>query len=51
MVSWIDSHGGQELVLSPERGGSVDAVLGHQRRIQRMLFDAGLMRRGWPERE
>jgi alkylation response protein AidB-like acyl-CoA dehydrogenase len=50
VVSWIDDHGGQELGLSPELSGSIDAVLGHQRRVQRMLFDAGLMRWGWPER-
>jgi alkylation response protein AidB-like acyl-CoA dehydrogenase len=50
VVSWIDGHGGQALALSPDRSGSIDAVLGHQRRIQRMLFDAGLMRWGWPER-
>ena len=49
-ASWIDNHGGQALALGPELTGSVDAVLGHQRRIQRMLFDAGLMRWGWPER-
>jgi alkylation response protein AidB-like acyl-CoA dehydrogenase len=50
VVSWIDDHGGQELALGPERSGSIDAVLGHQRRVQGMLFDAGLMRWGWPER-
>jgi alkylation response protein AidB-like acyl-CoA dehydrogenase len=50
VASWIDDHGGAELALGPELAGSIDAVLGHQRRIQRMLFDAGLMRWGWPER-
>jgi alkylation response protein AidB-like acyl-CoA dehydrogenase len=50
VASWIDDHGGQALALGPELAGRVDAVLGHQRRIQRMLFDAGLMRWGWPER-
>ena len=50
VASWIDDHGGAELALGPELAGRVDAVLGHQRRIQRMLFNAGLMRWGWPER-
>jgi len=50
VVSWIDDHGGQALALSPEAGADVDAVLAHQRQVQRMLFDAGLMRWGWPQR-
>jgi alkylation response protein AidB-like acyl-CoA dehydrogenase len=50
VVSWIDDHGSALPPGSPELSGSIDAVLGHQRRVQRMLFDAGLMRWGWPER-
>ncbi|MCW2887270.1 MAG: putative acyl-CoA dehydrogenase [Streptosporangiaceae bacterium] len=47
--AWIDDHG-EELAPSLEQGDSVDAQLGHQREVQRLLFDAGWMRWGWPER-
>jgi alkylation response protein AidB-like acyl-CoA dehydrogenase len=46
--SWISAEE-EELVLSTSLSGSVAVMLAHQRRIQRMLFDAGLMRWGWPE--
>jgi alkylation response protein AidB-like acyl-CoA dehydrogenase len=46
--SWIDEHH-HDLVL-PDEPAEVDALLHHQQGIQRMLFDAGLMRWGWPER-
>lgn len=46
--SWIGAEE-ENLVLSTSSSGSVAVMLAHQRRIQRMLFDAGLMRWGWPE--
>jgi alkylation response protein AidB-like acyl-CoA dehydrogenase len=47
--SWIDD---QDDALRPGgwEGGGVGILLTRQRRIQRELFDAGLMRWGWPER-
>jgi alkylation response protein AidB-like acyl-CoA dehydrogenase len=46
--AWIGARG-HELV-APLGDDSVDAQLDHQRRIQRMLFDDGWMRWGWPKR-
>jgi alkylation response protein AidB-like acyl-CoA dehydrogenase len=46
--AWIDEHGEQ---LAPAtEDDSVDAQLAHQRRVQRLLFDDGWMRWGWPQR-
>jgi alkylation response protein AidB-like acyl-CoA dehydrogenase len=47
LVTWIDAHG--EQLAAPLGDGSVTAQLDHQRRVQRMLFDDGWMRWGWPE--
>ena len=46
--AWIDEVG-DPLVAGIE-DQSVQAQLDHQRRVQRMLFDAGWMRWGWPTR-
>ncbi len=46
--AWIDARG-HELV-GPLGEDSVDSQLDHQRRVQRMLFDDGWMRWGWPKR-
>ena len=48
LVTWIDDHG--EQLAAQVEDGSVTAQLDHQRRVQRMLFDDGWMRWGWPER-
>jgi alkylation response protein AidB-like acyl-CoA dehydrogenase len=48
LVTWIDEH--SEQLAAPLEDGSVTAQLDHQRRVQRMLFDDGWMRWGWPER-
>jgi alkylation response protein AidB-like acyl-CoA dehydrogenase len=45
---WIDERGGQ--LVPTVQDDSVDAQLAHQRRVQRLLFDDGWMRWGWPER-
>jgi alkylation response protein AidB-like acyl-CoA dehydrogenase len=47
LVAWIDDHRAQ---LEPpyEDHGSTDEILSHQRRVQRLLFDHGWMRWGWP---
>jgi alkylation response protein AidB-like acyl-CoA dehydrogenase len=45
---WIDEVG--EPLVPAIEDQSVDAQLNHQRRVQRLLFDAGWMRWGWPAR-
>src|ERR1700688_3511748 len=47
LVAWIDDHRAK---LEPpyEDHGSTDEILSHQRRVQRLLFDQGWMRWGWP---
>jgi alkylation response protein AidB-like acyl-CoA dehydrogenase len=47
--SWIDGRD-DALLHGRWQDGGVDVLLTRQRRIQRELFDAGLMRWGWPER-
>jgi alkylation response protein AidB-like acyl-CoA dehydrogenase len=46
--AWIDEVG--ESMVPGIDDQSVDAQLDHQRRVQRLLFDAGWMRWGWPVR-
>jgi alkylation response protein AidB-like acyl-CoA dehydrogenase len=46
--AWIHARG-DELIAAVGQD-SVAAQLDHQRRVQRMLFDAGWMRWGWPKR-
>ena len=45
---WIDEVG--EPLVPAIEDQSVEAQLNHQRRVQRLLFDAGWMRWGWPTR-
>jgi len=48
LVEWIDSHLDQ--LLPPYHDhGTTDQLLDHQRSVQRLLFDEGWMRWGWPE--
>jgi alkylation response protein AidB-like acyl-CoA dehydrogenase len=47
--SWIDDQD-DALLHGRWQDGGVDVLLTQQRRIQRALFDAGLMRWGWPAR-
>ena len=47
LVSWIDEHR-SELQPPYEDHGSTEEILSHQRRVQRLLFDQGWMRWGWP---
>jgi alkylation response protein AidB-like acyl-CoA dehydrogenase len=46
--AWIDEVG--ESLVPAIENQSVEAQLNHQRRLQRLLFDAGWMRWGWPAR-
>jgi alkylation response protein AidB-like acyl-CoA dehydrogenase len=46
--AWIDEVG--ESLTPAIEDQSVEAQLGHQRRVQQLLFDAGWMRWGWPAR-
>jgi alkylation response protein AidB-like acyl-CoA dehydrogenase len=45
--AWIDAR--LDKLVAPPGDDSVDAQLDHQRRVQRMLFDADWMRWGWPK--
>ena len=47
VCAWIDEHSEQ---VSAPIDDSVEAQLDHQRRVQRLLFDDGWMRWGWPQR-
>jgi len=48
LVRWIEDHLDQ---LRPpyQDHGSTDQLLDHQRNVQRLLFDEGWMRWGWPK--
>lgn len=48
LVEWIEAHLDQ-LVPPYENHGTTDQLLDHQRNVQRLLFDEGWMRWGWPE--
>jgi alkylation response protein AidB-like acyl-CoA dehydrogenase len=48
LVGWIDDHLDQLLPPYVDHG-TTDQLLDHQRRVQRLLFDQGWMRWGWPE--
>jgi alkylation response protein AidB-like acyl-CoA dehydrogenase len=48
LVAWIDDHL-DELRPGFDDHGTTEQLLAHLRSVQRMLFDAGWMRRGWPE--
>jgi alkylation response protein AidB-like acyl-CoA dehydrogenase len=47
LVWWIDAHL-DELTPPYSDHGTTAEILGHQRAVQGLLFDAGLMRQGWP---
>lgn len=46
--AWLDDHA-SELTPSPE-ANTLDDHLAHVSKVKRLTFDAGWMRRGWPER-
>src|SRR5258708_9135551 len=48
LVDWIDAHLDQ-LLQTYQDHGTTDQLLEHQRSVQRLLFDQGWMRWGWPE--
>ena len=47
LVAWIDDRRA-ELEPPYRDHGSTEEILSHQRRVQRLLFDHGFMRWGWP---
>ena len=47
LVAWIDDHR-SELDPPYRDHGSTEELLSHQARVQRLLFDHGFMRWGWP---
>ncbi len=48
LVAWIEGHL-PELEPPFEDHGTTEELLSHQREVQRLLFDQGWMRWGWPE--
>ncbi len=46
---WLDEHA-RELAPSFEGIGTLDEQMTQLRKVMRLTYDAGLMRRGWPER-
>jgi len=48
LTDWIDEHL-DELTPDYPDHGTTEQLLAHQRQVQRLLFDAGWMRWGWPE--
>jgi alkylation response protein AidB-like acyl-CoA dehydrogenase len=49
LASWLDAHAAQ---LTPpyDAPGTLDDQITQMQRVKRLLFDAGYMRYGWPER-
>jgi len=47
--AWLDAHH-DELVADHVGLGSLDQQMAQLSKVKRLLFDAGWMRRGWPER-
>ena len=47
LVAWIEERR-SELAPPYHDHGSTEELLSHQRRVQRLLFDHGFMRWGWP---
>jgi len=47
LLAWIDRHRA-ELEPPYRDHGTTEQLLSHQRRVQRLLFDEGWMRWGWP---
>jgi len=47
--AWLEAHG-DELVAPFEPPGTLDEQIAQMRRVTSLLFDAGWMRYGWPER-
>jgi alkylation response protein AidB-like acyl-CoA dehydrogenase len=43
---WLDEHAEE---LAPDEHGSLEAEMAQLAKVQRMTFDAGWMRQGWPE--
>ncbi len=49
LEAWLDDHH-DELVPDYAGTGTLDAQMAHLSTVKRLTFDAGWMRRGWPER-
>jgi alkylation response protein AidB-like acyl-CoA dehydrogenase len=47
--AWLDAHAG-ELAPPYRAPGTLDEQITQMQRVKRILFDAGWMRQGWPER-
>src|SRR6478609_5002402 len=49
LTSWLDAHA-SELAPSYDAPGSLDEQMAQMQRVKALLFEAGWMRYGWPER-
>jgi alkylation response protein AidB-like acyl-CoA dehydrogenase len=49
LVAWLDAHAG-ELAPTFAAPGTLDDQIAQMQRVKRVLYDAGWMRWGWPER-
>jgi alkylation response protein AidB-like acyl-CoA dehydrogenase len=49
LTAWLDAHAG-ELAPPFRPPGTLDEQIAQMQRVKRILFDAGWMRHGWPER-
>src|SRR5690349_19913448 len=47
--AWLDAHAG-ELAPRYPAPGTLDDHVAQMQRVKAALYDAGFMRRGWPER-
>src|SRR5690348_4991084 len=49
LTAWLDAHA-SELAPRYEAPGTLDEQIQQMQRVKAILFDAGWMRQGWPER-
>ena len=48
-LAWLDAHE-DELAPAYDAPGTLDEQIAQMQRVKSILFDAGWMRYGWPER-
>ena len=48
--AWLDAHDGRARAAVTRAPGTLDEQIAQMQRVKSILFDAGWMRYGWPER-
>ena len=48
--AWLDAHARRARAAATRRPGTLDEQIAQMQRVKSILFDAGWMRYGWPER-